>query len=80
MGRAGRTLRDLPAPRRYALAGAVALGCLGGVVGLVLGLRAHPATAWAAVFEVGIPAAVLGAVVGLLVGIVAELRRRTCDT
>lgn len=44
------------------------LGAIGAVVGLVVGLDANPRTAWFAVFEAGIPGAIVGAVVGLWVG------------
>jgi hypothetical protein len=72
MDRVGRALpellRGLPVPLRHALIGAVTFGVLGGVVGLILGLRAYAPTAWFAVFEVGMPAAFLGAVLGVTVG------------
>jgi len=72
-----RTLRTLPLPLRWAIVGAVALGVLGATVGLVVGLKAYAPTAWAAVFEVGIPAAVLGAVIGAVTGaVVASLGYR----
>jgi hypothetical protein len=58
----------LPVLPRSAVAGAVCAGVLGGVAGLVLGLRAYPPTAWFAVFEVGIPAALAGAILGLAAG------------
>jgi hypothetical protein len=61
-------LRGLPVPLRHALIGAVTSGVLGGVVGLILGLRAYAPTAWFAVLEVGMPAALLGAVLGVTVG------------
>ena len=64
-----------PLPVRFALA-AVACGVLGALLGLVLGLRSYPATAWFAALEVGVPAALLGAVVGLVVGSVTWLFRR----
>jgi len=35
---------------------------------LVIGIRTYVATAWAAVFEVALPATLLGAVLGLVVG------------
>ena len=57
-----------PAPARYAVLGAVVLGIAGGIVGLVVGLRTYAPTAWAATFEVGVPAALVGAMVGLVVG------------
>ena len=64
---------------RSVLAGMAVLGTAGAAVGLVLGLRAYAPTAWAAVFEVGIPAAVVGAALGLAVGVVA-VRVRRCHT
>ncbi|MGY2876815.1 hypothetical protein ACVW00_004005 [Marmoricola sp. URHA0025 HA25] len=64
-------LGDLPLPLRSALVGAAGLGALGGLAGLVLGLIAHPATAWFAILEVGVPTGMLGGVLGLLGGWVA---------
>ena len=69
-------LRELPAPLRLAAVGAVLLGVVGGTVGLIVGLSVHPGTAWAAVVEVGLPAALLGGVLGLLVGSVAYAAHR----
>ena len=69
-------LRGLPFPVRLAVAGAALLGSLGGIAGLVVGLRVHASTAWAATFEVGVPAAVLGAMLGLAFGSVAAVSRR----
>jgi hypothetical protein len=60
----------MPPVLRFAVVGAMAALLLGGLVGLVLGLRANPATAWFAVFEVGIPASILGAVFGAFAGAV----------
>jgi hypothetical protein len=71
-----RALSDLPIPLRCAVGGAALLGTLGAAVGLGIGLRVHAPTAWAATFEVGIPAAVLGAAVGAVVGSVVLLSRR----
>ena len=63
---------------RWAVVGAVVLGTVGAAVGLLLGLLAYPPTAWAAIFEVGLPAAVLGAVLGAVAGSVARpWHRRT---
>jgi hypothetical protein len=67
---------DIPAPARWALIGAVGLGVVGGVVGLVLGLIAHPPTAWFGVFEVGIPSGLLGALLGLTAGSISYCVRR----
>jgi ABC-type uncharacterized transport system permease subunit len=61
---------------RYAVVGATACAILGGLVGLLLGLRAYPATAWFAVFEVGVPAGIVGAAVGALVGLLAVTVQR----
>ena len=44
-------------PPRWAVVGAVLLGGLGAVTGLVVGLVVHAPTAWAATLEVGVPAA-----------------------
>jgi hypothetical protein len=46
----------------------VALGLVGGVVGLVVGLISYPPTAWFAVLELGVPAALGGALLGALIG------------
>jgi len=72
----GATRQQLAAvalPVRFALVGALAAGVLGGVVGLVIGLRTYAPTAWFAVLEIGVPAAVLGLVLGLVVGCVTGL-------
>jgi len=68
-----RAIHDMPVVARYAVVGALALGAAGAVVGLVLGLNANPGTAWAAILEVGLPAAVVGAVLGALVGAAVHL-------
>ncbi len=66
-------LEGQPLLVRTAVVGLVAFGLVGGVVGLILGLIAHPPTAWFAVIEVGLPAAVLGGLGGLAVGAIASL-------
>lgn len=73
-----REVADMPVPEtpsgvivgRSALAG----GALGLVAGLVRGLEVYAPTAWAAMFEVGIPSAGVGAVIGF--GIVGGRRLR----
>ena len=60
---------------RYTLTGLLVAGALGAVVGGVLGLFAYPPTAWFAVLEVGLPAAILGGMLGFLVGVPVRLVR-----
>lgn len=64
-------LGELPIPLRYAVIGAVALGLLGGAAGLLVGLRTYVPTAWAAIFEVGLPATVIGFAAGAVAGSLA---------
>jgi hypothetical protein len=71
-----RALREVPQPMRSVVVGAVALGALGAALGLLLGLRAYPPTAWFAVAEVGVPAAMVGALVGLVVGLIGSAAAR----
>ncbi|WP_125569872.1 hypothetical protein [Nocardioides baekrokdamisoli] len=52
---------------RYASAGAAIAGFIGALAGLVIGLDTYAPTAWFAVFEIGIPAAMVGGLLGLLV-------------
>jgi hypothetical protein len=74
--------RPSPLPTRWAGIGIVSAFIMGGTVGLVVGLDANPSTAWFAVFEVGIPSAMIGGLVGLVSGtITTGLRaRRASDT
>lgn len=74
-----RALRELPVPLRHAVLGAVVLGVPGGMVGLVIGLRAYVPTAWFAILEVGLPAALVGAVLGLVVGSLVYVYRLVRD-
>jgi len=57
-----------PSASRWAAIGVVA----GFLVGGTIGLDAHPATAGFAVFELGVPASVLGGFVGLVSGAAAD--------
>ena len=68
MERLRRALGELPIPLRHAVIGAIVLGVPGALVGLAIGLWTYVPTAWAAIFEVGLPAALLGAVLGLVIG------------
>ncbi len=63
----------------YMLVGAAAFGAIGGVIGLVIGLRAYVPTALVAAVEVGAPSALLGGLVGLVVGsIVSAVKALRC--
>ena len=62
-------LAQMPLLGRFVLGGMVLTGAVGGVVGLIVGLRVYPPTAWFAIFELGVPAAVAGAVLGLASGL-----------
>lgn len=79
MGNAWRSLNELPLPGRFAAFGALALGLAGALAGLVGGLFAYPPTAWFAVGEVGVPAALVGALLGFAVGSVAYVLRSVRD-
>jgi ABC-type uncharacterized transport system permease subunit len=69
-------LGDMPLPTRFAVIGALVLGIAGGVAGLISGLFAYPPTAWFAVAEVGVPAALLGGLAGLVAGFLVQAVRR----
>jgi ABC-type uncharacterized transport system permease subunit len=49
---------------------------IGAIVGLIVGLNANPATAWFAVFELGIPAAIAGSLVGCIAALTVTAARR----
>jgi len=49
---------------------------VGAIVGLMLGLRAYPPTAWFAVIEVGVLAGLVGATVGLAAGAIVTAAER----
>jgi hypothetical protein len=67
----------MPVPPRFAVIGALVLGIVGGIAGLIGGLLAYPPTAWFAVAEVGLPAALLGGLSGFVVGFLVLAVRRT---
>jgi hypothetical protein len=67
----------MPLPTRFAVIGAVVLGIAGGIAGLIISLFVYPPTAWFAVAEVGMPAALLGGLAGLVVGFLVQAGRRT---
>jgi ABC-type uncharacterized transport system permease subunit len=49
---------------------------IGAIVGLIIGLDANPATAWFAVFELGIPAGIAGGLVGCVAALILAAARR----
>lgn len=61
---------------RWVAIGAGALGLVGGIVGLVVGLDANPRTAWFAILELGIPASMLGGLVGFCGALLVLVGRR----
>lgn len=69
-------LAELPFPLAAFVAGLTGGGLVGAVAGLVVGLIAYPPTAWAAVVELGLPAALVCGVLGLTVGAAAVVGRR----
>jgi hypothetical protein len=83
MGRFSSTLVEaresfdgLPLSLRAAILMAALFGWIGGLVGLMVGLAAYPPTAWAAVFEVGLPAAFVGFFLGGAGGGLVDLFQR----
>ena len=68
--------RGMPLPVRWAVVGAVLVGGLGAVTGLIVGLVVHAPTAWAATVEVAVPSAALGLVLGLVAGSARLVARR----
>ncbi len=60
---------------QWARSGVIAFGLIGAVAGLVLGLAANPSTAWFAVFELGIPLALVSALLGVVGGALAGALR-----
>ena len=79
MERLRRALGQLPIPLRHGVIGAVVLGVPGALVGLVIGLWTYVPTAWAAVLEVGLPAAFLGAMLGLVIGSLVSVYHHVRD-
>lgn len=63
-----RGIAMIPTMLRFAVLGAAVCGVVGGIVGLVMGLDTYAPTAWFAVFEISLPAAILGAALGFLMG------------
>ncbi len=51
------------------------MGVIGAIVGLVVGLVAYAPTAWFAVFELGVPAAIVGGILGLVAALIMTAAR-----
>jgi hypothetical protein len=69
-------LRRKPLIERWTTVGAVIGFVVGGIVGLIIGLNVYAATAWFALFELGVPAGIAGGLVGLIAGVVVTVGRR----
>ncbi len=73
-------LQSLPLVGRWASGAGVCAGVIGAIAGLVVGLVVHPATAWFAVIELGLPAAIVGGAAGTVAALavlaVHRIRRR----
>ena len=65
-----------PQAVRWAVFGAAVAGMIGAIVGLIVGLFVYLPTAVFAMFEVGLPAALVGGVLGLLSGSLVAVGRR----
>ncbi|MEI7778337.1 MAG: hypothetical protein WCJ42_02780 [Actinomycetes bacterium] len=61
---------------RWALVGAVWGGVVGGIVGLIVGLFVYVPTAVFAMFEIGIPGALVGGALGFLLYSLTKAGRR----
>ncbi len=61
---------------RLGLLGAGLGAAVGGIVGLIVGLLVYAPTAWFAVFELGVPAAIVGGFGGLLTGVLIKAGHR----
>jgi hypothetical protein len=75
MNAVGAELRRWSLLERCATLGAVAGAVIGAIAGLIIGLDANPATAWFAVFELGIPAGIAGGLVGGVAALIVAVTR-----
>jgi ABC-type uncharacterized transport system permease subunit len=73
---ASATQSAAPLLARWIVVGATSAGVIGAIVGMVVGLRTYPPTAWFAVFELGIPATIAGGLVGFVAALVVMAGRR----
>ena len=69
-------IRDSSLPLRCTWTGMTLAGTAGAIAGLVVGLHVYAATAWFAMFEVGVPAAIVGGAVGCLTGCIVDMANR----
>lgn len=69
-------LAAMPVIQRFATIGVLTGAVVGGICGLIRGLEVHPATAWFAIFELGVPGAIAGGVLGLGCGLMVAAARR----
>lgn len=69
-------LLPLPLPLRWAWFGAAALGAVGAIAGLVVGLIVHPPTALFAMLELAALAILVGGLVGLGSGSIVVATRQ----
>ncbi len=71
--------RFLDRPDLVARLGVIGAGLgagAGGAVGLIVGLLVYAPTAWFAVFELGVPAAVVCGIGGMVTGVVIKTGQR----
>lgn len=69
-------LRRKSLVERSATVGAAFGFVVGAIVGLIIGLNVHAATAWFALFELGVPAGIAGGAVGFIAGLIVTAGRR----
>ncbi|MGH2860888.1 MAG: hypothetical protein ACRDLT_05180 [Solirubrobacteraceae bacterium] len=65
-----------PLIQRFVTIGVLTGSVVGGIVGLIRGLEVHPATAWFAVFELGVLVAIASGALGLGFGLLVTAARR----
>ena len=76
MSRFFAEIMSKPVVQRFATIGVLFGTTVGGISGLVRGLEVRPATAWFAVFEIGVPAAIVCGLLGFVCGLAVTSARR----